>query len=85
MTKQTKRVIEVFTAGCPICRETLEMVRHAVAECGCEVIERRCEGETCCAPAQRYGVKAQPTIVVDGRIAFEGKPTLEQVRDLLAA
>jgi hypothetical protein len=80
-----KRVIEVFTAGCPICRETLELVQKTVSSCGCEVIERRCEGETCCAPAKGYGIKALPSIVVDGKIAFEGRPTLEQARELLAA
>ncbi|MCP9496927.1 MAG: thioredoxin family protein [Pyrinomonadaceae bacterium MAG19_C2-C3] len=79
-----KRTIEVFTAGCPVCRETIDLVRQMAASCGCEVVERRCEGETCCAPAISYGVKALPTIVVDGKIAFEGRPTLEQARDLLA-
>lgn len=80
-----KRTIEVFTAGCPICRETLNLVRQTVASCGCEVIERRCEGETCCAPAVSYGIKALPTIVVNGKVIFEGRPTPEQASQLLAA
>lgn len=84
-TNMTGRTIEVFTAGCPVCRDTLETVREAVADCGCEVIERRCKGDTCCTPAQTYGVKAQPTIVVNGKIVFEGRPTREQVRSLLTA
>lgn len=83
-TQQGTRTIEVFTAGCPVCRETLDTVRAAVADCGCAVVERRCEGDTCCEPAQRYGIKAQPTIVVNGEIVFEGKPTPEQARTLLA-
>ncbi len=82
--RQGTRTIEVFTAGCPVCRETVDAVRAAVVDCGCEVIERRCEGDSCCEPAQRYGVKAQPSIVVNGAIVFEGKPTTEQVRTLLA-
>jgi hypothetical protein len=85
MMSTNKRTIEVFTAGCPVCRETLEQVRQSVAGCGCEVIERRCEGETCCAPAQSYGIRALPSIVVDGKVAFEGRPTPEQTRVLLAA
>ena len=80
-----KRVIEVFTVGCPVCRETLELVQKTVSSCGCEVIERRCEGETCCALAKSYGIKALPSIVVDGKIAFEGRPTFEQAKKLLAA
>lgn len=80
-----KRTIEVFTAGCPVCRATLELVRQTVASCGCEVIERRCEGETCCAPAKNYGVKALPSIVVNGKVTFEGRPTPAQASELLAA
>lgn len=81
----TKRVIEVFTSDCPVCRQTLDRVRESVAGCGCEVIERRCSGEACCEPALRYGVKAQPTIVIDGRISFEGRPSADELQALLAA
>lgn len=78
------RKIEVFTAGCPICNETLKMVRDVTKTCGCEVIERRCSGEVCCDEAVRYGVKTVPTIAVDGVIVFEGRPTKEQARAILA-
>lgn len=79
-----KRTIEVFTAGCPVCRETLAAVREAVSNCGCEVIEQRCEGETCCASAMNYGIKALPTVVVNGRVAFEGRQTPELLSQLIA-
>jgi glutaredoxin 3 len=69
----TKRRIEVFSADCPLCRETLDLVRQAVSGCGCEVIERRCSGDTCCAEARQYGVRTMPTVVVDGQIVFEGR------------
>lgn len=78
------RKIEVFTAGCPICNDTLKMVRDATRDCGCEIIERRCSGEVCCDEAARYGVRTVPTIVVDGVIVFEGRPTKEQARTILA-
>lgn len=77
------RTIEVFSAGCPLCNDTLELVRNAVRECGCEVIERRCTGTECCPEAKGYGVKAVPTIVVDGAIAFEGKPSREWAETML--
>lgn len=73
-----KRKIEVFTAGCPLCPETVALVKEAVASCGCEVIERRCEGDECCDEAKGYGVRAMPTVVVDGQIMFEGKITRPQ-------
>lgn len=68
-----KRNIEVFSAGCPLCQDTLKLVRDAVAGCGCEVIERRCTGSECCAEAKQYGVRTMPTVVVNGQIVFEGR------------
>lgn len=77
MTNQ-KRKIEVFTAGCPLCEETLKLVRESVTPCGCEVIERRCEGTECCDEAKTYGVRSMPTIIVNGEIVFEGRITRAQ-------
>lgn len=73
-----KRQIEVFSAGCPLCHETLELVKNAVSGCGCEVIERRCTGAECCAEAKQYGVRTMPTVVVNGQIMFEGRITAAQ-------
>ncbi|HEX9782348.1 MAG TPA: thioredoxin family protein [Opitutaceae bacterium] len=67
------RKIEVFTAGCPLCNETLERVRTAVAACGCEVVERRCTDTECCDDAKNYGVRAMPSVIVDGEVVFEGR------------
>jgi len=74
----SERMIEVFTAGCPLCDETLKRVRETVADCGCEVVERRCEGDECCEPAKRYGIRTMPSVVVDGEIVFEGRITAAQ-------
>ena len=68
-----KRRIEVFTAGCPLCNETLVLIKKAVAACGCEMIERRCSEKEVCAEAKQYQVRAMPSVVVDGAIAFEGR------------
>lgn len=79
----SKRTIEVFTAGCPLCTETLDVVKEAVKDCGCQVVERRCTETTCCDEATAYGVRSVPTIVADGVIVFEGKPSREQATALL--
>jgi len=81
----TKRRIEVFTAGCPLCTETLTLVRRAVSACGCEVVERRCTEAACCDDAKRYGVRAMPTVVVDGQIVLEGRITAAQAALLTRA
>ena len=73
-----KRKIEVFTAGCSLCDDTLRLVKDAVATCGCEVIERRCPPQQMCEEGKTYGVRAMPTVVVNGAIMFEGRITREQ-------
>lgn len=73
-----KQQIEVFSAGCSLCNETLKLVRKAVSGCGCEVIERRCIGTECCGEAKQYGVRTMPTVVVDGQMIFEGRITAAQ-------
>lgn len=73
-----KRKIEVFTAGCSLCDDTLRLVKDAVASCGCEVTERHCPPQQMCEEGKAYGVRAMPTVVVDGAIMFEGQITREQ-------
>lgn len=77
-----QRKIEVFSAGCALCNDTLRMVKEAVSSCGCQVIERRCGSDEQCAEAKAYGVRAMPTVVVEGKIAFEGAITREQASSL---
>lgn len=75
--------IEIFTADCPLCKEAVELIKkEACSEC--EVIERRCsEGECDCA-MKDYGIKAVPTVVVDGKIAIVGKPTVDEAKQLFS-
>jgi len=73
--------IEVFTADCPLCRDTLELIKKEACR-ECEIIERRCSGNECCEPAKIYGIKAVPSVVVDGKIALVGKPDQEGVKRL---
>jgi len=78
--------IEVFTAGCYVCDETIEIVQKArCSECivtEYNILEKY-ESEICLQKAKEYGIKAVPTIVVDGKIVIVGKPTVRQVKDAL--
>ncbi len=74
----SKRQIEVFTAGCSMCNETVNLVKQAVSTCECEVVERRCTANECCDEAKRYGIRSMPTVVVDGQIVFEGRISAAQ-------
>lgn len=66
---EQKRQVEVFTAGCPLCDEAVELVRSI--ECpSCEVVVHDLtEGGEAVERARGYGVNAVPAVVVDGRLA----------------
>lgn len=64
----TKRKIEVFTAGCSLCDETVAMVRRAACS-SCEVEVLDMTEAAAAARAKQYGVMRVPAVVIDGRLA----------------
>lgn len=65
---KTKRKIEVFSAGCPACEETIQMV-HRVACPSCEVSVLDMHNPTVEKRAKSLGIRSVPTIVIDGKPA----------------
>ena len=68
-------IIEVFTAGCRLCRSMLGMVE--IGKCAsCQLVERDLGGPDTHVRSlvEEYGIRAAPTIVIDGKIKVEGKP-----------
>ncbi len=64
-----KRRVEVFTAGCPICEETVRLVQAlACPSCDVQVSDLRegCATNECREKATRYGVTAVPSVAVNG-------------------
>lgn len=75
--------IEVFTAGCPLCRETIEIIEKAMCP-ECRLTEYNIlQEEASATKAEEYGIRSVPTTVVNGDIKIEGKPTLELVKRIL--
>jgi len=73
----TKRQIEIFTADCPLCDETVQMVQELTcSDCEVSVYNLRQEQEK----AQQYGVNAVPAIAINGRLVVTGKPSREQLQ-----
>lgn len=68
----SKRNVEVFTAGCPVCEDTVKMVKDLACE-SCEVtvynLNEVCDSGECLEKVNQYGIKRTPTVVVDGKIA----------------
>ncbi len=63
-----KRRIEIFSAGCPACDETVQMV-NAIACPSCEIAVLDMRQEEVAAKAKEYGVKSVPAVVIDGKLS----------------
>lgn len=64
----TRRKIEVFSAGCPLCSEAEEMVRElACASCEVQVVDMHDPAGA--DRARELGVRSVPAVAVDGRLA----------------
>jgi hypothetical protein len=62
-----KRKVEVFTAGCPVCTDLVDLVK-ATACPDCEVTIYHLNQGQGVEEAKRYGVTAVPSVVVEGRL-----------------
>ena len=62
------RKIEVFTAGCPACDETVQMVRE-VACPSCEVVVLDMHDPAVADRARQLGVRSVPAVAIDGELA----------------
>ena len=64
----TKKKIEVFSAGCSTCKETIELVKRIVGSSH-EVVVHDMHQAEITSKAKNYGVRSVPTVVVDGKLA----------------
>lgn len=62
-----KRKVEVFTAGCPVCTDLVELVK-ATACPDCQVIIYNLNQGQGVEEAKGYGVTAVPAVVVEGKL-----------------
>ncbi len=68
-------VIEVFSSGCPLCRETIEMVEFGKCrDCKMIIHDVVNPSQETREKMRMYNVNAVPTIVIDGVIKVVGVP-----------
>lgn len=69
---ETKRRVEVFTAGCPVCDDTVKLVQSlACPNCEVTVYDLR-EGyatDECRTLVEQYDIQQLPAVVIDGKLA----------------
>lgn len=63
-----KRKIEVFSAGCPACQETVEMVKR-ISCTSCEVNVLDMKDPAVAERAKNLGIRSVPAVAIDGKLA----------------
>jgi glutaredoxin 3 len=64
----TKRKVEVFSAGCPLCKDAVEMVKRiSLPDCEINVLDMK--DNDVAERAKRLGIRSVPAIVIDGKLA----------------
>ena len=63
-----KRKIEIFTAGCPACEETIDLVNKTACP-SCEVSILDMKDAAVARRAKSLGIRSVPAVVVDGELA----------------
>ena len=63
-----KRTIEIFSAGCPACQETIDLVNE-IACPSCEVAILDMKDAATATRARSLGIRSVPAVVIDGRLA----------------
>ncbi len=64
----TKRKVEVFTAGCPVCDETVQMVQRIACD-SCEVEVLNLSDVQAVRRAEELGIRSVPAVAIDGELA----------------
>ena len=63
-----KRNAEVFSAGCPVCEETIKMVKR-IACPSCEVNVLDMKDQAVADRAKLLGIRSIPAVVIDGKLS----------------
>jgi glutaredoxin len=64
----SKRSVEVFTAGCPVCKDAVEMVKRLACQ-DCEVNVLDMNDSVVAKRAKSLGIRSVPAVVIDGKLA----------------
>ncbi len=63
-----KRQIEIFSAGCAVCEETVTRIKE-LACASCEVTVLDVNSAQAAARAKSLGIRSVPAVVIDGKLA----------------
>jgi glutaredoxin 3 len=68
VTMSTTRHIEIFSAGCQVCEDTISLVQHlACPSCHLTVLDMKDQAVS--RRARQLGIRTVPAVVIDGQLA----------------
>jgi glutaredoxin len=65
---KTKRKVDIFSAGCPLCLDAVELVRRIGCP-SCEVLVLDMKDSAVAERVKGLGIRSVPAITVDGRLS----------------
>lgn len=65
---QPKCEIEIFSAGCPLCADTIEMVNR-LASGSCQISVLDMNDADVAKRARDLGIRSVPAVAIDGKLA----------------
>ncbi len=75
--------IEFFSAECRLCDRTLGLLMQTIPGLQTTVHQQsECVDGSCCALAEKYGVRAVPSLVIDGKVVMVGLPGEQEIMNL---
>jgi glutaredoxin 3 len=64
----TKRKVEVFSAGCPVCEDAITLVKGMACP-SCDVQVLNMKNPEVAERAKGLGIRSVPAVVIDGKVA----------------
>ncbi len=64
----TKRKVEIFSAGCPVCQETIDLVNELACP-PCEIIIHDTHDANLQSRIKELGIKSVPAVAINGVLA----------------
>jgi glutaredoxin 3 len=68
MNMETKRKVEIFSAGCGCCEDTINLVK-SIACPSCDITILDMKQNKVAQRAKQLGVRSVPAVVIDGKLA----------------
>ncbi len=64
----TKRQIEIFSAGCPVCQDTIDLVNRMACP-SCEISVLDMNDRDVASRAASLGIRSVPAVAINGELA----------------